>query len=184
LPGRISRRIFEMNVEDAIRTRRSIRHYKADSIPREIIEKLILNAAIWAPSGGNCQYWRFDIVDEPTLLAKVKMLSPGMLGNPPVVVVICQDEQKVKEKWGDIGTHLSAMDSAMAGQNLMLAAHSQGFGTCAIASFHAAALQKLLKLPASLSPQLLVSVGIPAQSTAAPKRKEDVIWWNEYAHEL
>jgi nitroreductase len=123
-----------MNVEDAIRTRRSIRHYKADSIPREIIEKLILNAAIWAPSGGNCQYWRFDIVDEPTLLAKVKMLSPGMLGNPPVVVVICQDEQKVKEKWGDIGTHLSAMDSAMAGQNLMLAAHSQGFGTCAILS--------------------------------------------------
>ena len=76
---------------------------------------------------------------------------------------------------------LTKMDSAIAAQNIMLAAHSMGLGTCVIASFHPKAVGKMVKLPEKVLPHLLVSVGYPAMDPSPPPRiLEEVTWWEVY----
>jgi len=53
----------EEQVFEVITSRKSIRKYKPDPIPRDTLERLI-EAARWAPSGENAQPWRFVIVEE------------------------------------------------------------------------------------------------------------------------
>jgi nitroreductase len=50
-----------MDVIEAIRTRRSIRVFKPDSVPKKVLQEL-LDIGRWAPSGGNVQPWHFDVL--------------------------------------------------------------------------------------------------------------------------
>jgi nitroreductase len=170
-----------MDLMEAVRKRRSIRKYKDKPLERSTILKL-LEAAVWAPSGGNAQNWRFVVVTDPEVMKKRKMVAPGLLGNPPTVVVIAQDVARAREMGGKMGVDsLTKMDSAMAAQNLMLAAYAEGLGTCVIASFHPDAVRRLLRLPEEVVPQLLISVGEPDQDPAPPPRRfEEIIWWEAY----
>jgi nitroreductase len=52
---------WRMDVVEAIRERMSIRAYKPDSVPMDIIKK-IMEQAIWAPSWANTQPWEFAVV--------------------------------------------------------------------------------------------------------------------------
>jgi nitroreductase len=88
------------------------------------------------------------------------------------------------QKGGELGVKtLSLMDTAMAAQNIMLAAYAVGLGTCPIVSFHPEAVQKIIGLPAHIYPQLLISVGFPRENPPAPRRNPNVIWLNSYADE-
>jgi nitroreductase len=101
-----------------VKTRRSIRSFKADSIPDEYVEKII-EAARWAPSGANSQPWEFivvkdkqikdrivDIVNEHSeysrkveLTREEELRFPGVSGpvrdpgykNAPVFIILCGD---------------------------------------------------------------------------------------------
>ncbi len=53
-----------------VKNRRSIRRFKADAVPGEMIEKII-EVARWAPSGFNMQPWEFVVVQKPELREKV-----------------------------------------------------------------------------------------------------------------
>ena len=110
------------------------------------------------------------------------MLSPGLSRGAPAVIVIAQDISLAKRMGGEMGSKsIAKMDSAMAAQNIMLAAYEMGLGTCAVASFHKKAVGKFLKCPEHIKPQLLVSVGYPPKSPSPPARKfEEVIWFEEY----
>ena len=52
-----------MEIVEAIRTRRSVRKYKGDPIPEQIIREL-LELAVWAPSGMNTQTWAFVVLED------------------------------------------------------------------------------------------------------------------------
>lgn len=72
-----------MEIIEAIRTRRSIRSFKPDPVPKEVLEEL-LDVCRWAPSGGNAQPWNFavlggKVLDEikARLEEKVKTLWDG-----------------------------------------------------------------------------------------------------------
>jgi nitroreductase len=170
-----------MNLSEIIQGRRSVRKFKPDPVPREALLEL-LEAAVWAPSGSNAQAWRFVVVTQEAVMKKIKMVSPGLLGDPPAAIVIAQDMERIKRKGGKMGHEsLSKMDSAMAAQNILLSAFDQGLATCVIASFHPTAVGKLLGMPEHIQPQLMVSVGQPAVSPKPPPRLfEEVIWWEKY----
>ncbi|MFS8639333.1 MAG: nitroreductase family protein [Symbiobacteriaceae bacterium] len=55
---------------DLVRTRRSIRRYRPDDVPDEMLERAI-ELATWAPSGGNYQPWRFTVVKNRELIQKI-----------------------------------------------------------------------------------------------------------------
>jgi nitroreductase len=169
-----------MDLLKAIVERRSVRSFRPDPISEEVLRKLV-EAGIWAPTGGNAQTWRFVIVTDPACVRRIKMLSPGLGGNPPAVIAVCQDLEEAERKGDKLAREkLTLMDSALAAQNIMLMAYAEGLGTCAICSFHQGGVQKLLKLPEHIEPQLLISVGVPETTPRPPKRNFDVIWFQEY----
>jgi len=59
-----------MDAYEALYTTRAMRRVKPDPIPEEV-QKRILDAAIRAPSGGNTQGWRFLLVDDPDVKARL-----------------------------------------------------------------------------------------------------------------
>ncbi|RIE16873.1 nitroreductase family protein [Candidatus Cryosericum septentrionale] len=173
-----------MDIWTAIKNRRSIRKFTDDPVEDKVLKNLVLEAGIWSPSGGNAQSWRFLVITDPKILNKLKLVSPGLLGTPNSVIVICQDLAYALKKGGELGVKiLSLMDTAMAAQNIMLAAYAVGLGTCPIASFHPEAVQKITGLPVHIYPQLLISVGFPGENPPAPRRNPNVIWFNSYADE-
>jgi len=131
---------------EAIRGRRSVRRFAERPIEAVALERLA-EAATWAPSGGNAQTWRFAIVADRVGVRRIKTVSPGLLGDPPAVVAVCQDLAEARRRGGALGeTLLATADAAMAAQNLLLAAHAEGLGTCVVASFHRGGVARLLGL--------------------------------------
>jgi nitroreductase len=169
-----------MDVWDVIKNRRSIRSFDSARVNDEILKKLVLEAGIWAPSG-NSQAWRFIIVNDSKILNKVKAVSPGLLGDPSALIVVCHDLDYALKVGGEMGvSKASFIDTGVAAENIMLAAYALGLGTCPIASFNPEAIQTILGLPEKIFPQLLIAVGIPSNIPNAPRRNYNVFWFNLY----
>lgn len=83
-----------LTTQEAIEKRRSIRKYKPDPIPDEHLREL-LNSARLAPSGCNAQPWRFKIVKEEGMKARLAEAAYGQtfISQAPVVIVCCADVQ-------------------------------------------------------------------------------------------
>jgi len=170
-----------MKVFEAIKGRRSIRKFEKRLIEEKILRKLV-EAGVWAPTGGNVQTWVFIIVTDSDRIRKIKAVSPGILGIPSALIVVCQDKELAYKKGGELGRDiLSIMDAAMASQNIMLQAYDEKIGSCAILSFYKKGVQNLLNLPEQIVPELIISLGYPAESPKPPKRKfEEVCFFEEY----
>lgn len=170
----------QLSVEACIRGRRSIRSFTGQAVSRELIRELLEDAAM-APSGSNAQPWAFIAVDDPALIEKIKMFSPGLNGLPACLVFFCIDQEAVDglKAGGQRETGVEP-DLAMAAQNFMLAAYAKGLGTCPVKSFQAPIVRKILQIPPQLTPDLLVTVGYPAQMPEAPRRKplDQLLTWN------
>ena len=65
---------------ELVKARRSIRAFKRDPVPVEVVEK-ILEAARWAPSGANSQPWEFLVVRDPAV--KNQLIKVLTQGRPP-----------------------------------------------------------------------------------------------------
>ncbi len=113
------------------------------------------------PQRGQRQMWAFVTVREEKRIKAVQALSPGIIGKPAAVIVMCLDQSRrasIAEAAVDI---MPYFDIGAALQNISLAAHDLGLGSCAIGSFHTAGLAELLNLPVNMQPVLLVTLGTP-----------------------
>lgn len=170
------------SILNIIKKRRSIRQYNQKEVPDKLLLELI-EAAIWAPTGSNIQPWYYIIVQNKGILNRIKTFSPGLLGNPPSLIVICSDRKRAFEKGGTLGRdELCIMDISMAAQNLMLLATEKGLGTCVIKSFNKKAISKILELPDYISPDLLISVGYYTKEAKPPMRRDvtEVTFFNRW----
>lgn len=81
-----------MNVKDAISKRRSIRRFKPDPVPDELILQLLESARL-APSGSNTQPWRFIVVKDAETRQKLQSASYNQrhVGQAPVIIACCAD---------------------------------------------------------------------------------------------
>ena len=79
------------NIFEVMSTMRAMRRLKPDPVPDDLINK-ILQAAQWAPSGGNTQRWRFLVVKDPEIKKKVQVyykrlydetVGPRYASSPP-----------------------------------------------------------------------------------------------------
>ncbi|WMJ84674.1 nitroreductase family protein [Oscillospiraceae bacterium LTW-04] len=171
-----------MEISDAIKQRRSIRKFSDRPVSDALLLELVHAGAI-APSASNLQAWQFVVINEPELVRKVNLFSPGLSGKPPVIIAICSDMEhasmhgsKNSEIYGCM------MDASMAAENIMLKALEFGLGTCAIKSYNVTAVTKLLKLPDHFRMELLISVGYP-ESDLKPRRLrplEEIMHWNAW----
>ena len=164
-----------MEFFNIIKGRRAVRRFREGSIPKEDLMK-ILEAGIWAPSGSNIQPWEFIVVMNKETIEKIKLISPGLFGNPVTVIIICINKERSK-KAGKLGETMAIMDISMAAQNMMLMAYSLGIGSCPIVSFSKIAVKELLEIPEYVEPVLMVSLGYPEFWPKPPKRRplEEVV---------
>lgn len=172
-----------MSILETIKARRSIRDYLPMPVSDEVLHQLV-EAAAWAPSGSNAQLWTFVVVQKRENVHKLKILSPGIIGEPAAMIVICRDLERAKQL-GIAGTEsVSAwMSDGMAAQNIMLLAHELGIGSCAVRSFHPRVVQILLDLPVWIEPQLIVLLGYPTKEPTIPYKRplEEMIHWEQFA---
>lgn len=155
-----------MDVFEAIRGRRSVREYRDEPVPWELVER-VLDAARWAPSGANLQPWKFVVVTDPDARARIGagakfyFVKSRHVAEAPVLVVCLADVRK--STWATV-------DVSMAAQNLMLAAHALGLGTCFIGLFDEQAVRGTLGVPDRYRVVGLVTLGFPAHEERAPDR--------------
>ncbi len=193
---------------EAINTLRSVRQFKPDPIPRKIIDT-ILEAASKAASGSNTQPWHFIVVEDPKvkaelvkpMLEKWMMRISGsrmsnrmktvydeateMLRNTekvPVIIYCCLDLNKTSQ-----GEEVRYASIFPAVQNLMLAAHSFGLGTCL--TIHGSTptrgepeAKRILGISDNVKIACLVYVGYPLRKLSRPRRKPvtDFVHYNHW----
>jgi len=180
--------------------RRSIRRYRPDLIPREMLDRL-LTAAIWAPSAHNRQPWRFVVITRPEVkeaLAEAMarpwredMLRDGIppeemavriqrshdrLTQPPALILGCltmADMDAYPDPKRQQPERTMAIQSlALALGNLMLAAHHEGLGSCWMCGplFAPEEVSEALNLPADWEPQAIISLGWPDEERKSERK--------------
>lgn len=162
-----------MNFLELVQSRRSVRAFKQNNISNEILIQLI-EAASFAPSGGNCQPWYFYIVKDINVKTEIinKSCHQNWMLTAPVFIVVCADIKQSENRYGERGRNLySLQDTAAAIQNLLLCAASLGLGTCWCGAFDEYELRNILGLQKDMRPVAIIPVGYSANEPVMPKRK-------------
>ena len=180
--------------DDLLSSRRSIRRYEKRAVPRQQIESM-LRAAITAPSAHNRQPWRFLVIDheqhkqqlaqamgavlradrsrdgdDAEVIESDVARSYARLTAAPVLVLVCMSmidmDRYPDTKRLQAERIMATQGTAMAAQNLLLAAHSAGLGACWMCAplFCADTVCRTLALPADWEPQAIVTLGYPADN--------------------
>lgn len=165
---------------EVIRGRRSIRDFIDKEIPDDQL-KLIVEAGLWAPSGSNLQPREYILVKDKHLLRAIKLVSPGLYGNPSALLMLCYNKD-IAKKGGRLGETMALLDVALSAQNIMLMAYALGFGSCPILSFNKTAVKEILDIPEHIEPVLMISLGYPKTWPKPPRRRnvEEVLHINGY----
>ncbi len=150
-----------MEFYEVIKTRRSIRSYKADPVPEESLRR-VLNAARIAPSGSNRQPWRFYVVKSPEKKRRVAQACGGQtwIDQAPIVIAVA-GWRVPTNRGGYIGEMSFVMDLSIAFTHLILAARAEGLGTCWIGDFRNTEVKKTLGLPDELEVVAVTPLGYP-----------------------
>lgn len=161
-----------------MKTRRSVRKFKNELISEnDLIE--IIEAGMYAPSAGNEQAWQFVIIKD-AVLKKYLELNKNVPQSAPIGILVCTD--KNLEKYKPMST--AYMDCSAAVQNILLYAHSKGFGALWTAVFDGVKdkISQLLNLPHNIEPFAFIPVGYPeAEDQIIPQRFDKAkIHFNEW----
>ena len=184
-----------MDINEAISGRRSTRDYTSQAVDDEAIRRLI-DAAVHAPNASNGQPWTFTVVRDRGLLDRISDDAKShMLATMPDGPQSDRYRTMLSDATFQIFYHAAALvvisgiaqspwvaaDCALAAENLMLAAYSEGLGTCWI-GFAQGFLntpegKNELGLPATSVPVAPIIVGHPKSKMAPVPRKEPDIRW-------
>lgn len=189
-----------MNLINAIKLRCSVRDFKPDPIPKNIINEM-LEAARLAPSGGNAQSHYFGIVTDRELKVKLAKAAGNQMwiASAPVIFACCADiswdmaESSDKDfglevnklRFGDdLINYLSAYSDRKAictlfqnaaplipAEHIFLTATSHGLGGCFVGYLDVEEASNILNLPSNMVCLFLLPVGYPAQVSQQKEKK-------------
>ncbi|MCM8817927.1 MAG: nitroreductase family protein [Candidatus Omnitrophica bacterium] len=174
-----------MDFYEVIRTRRSVREYKKDQIPEEVLKKVLDSARI-APSGSNRQPWKFILIKDTERKKKMVELCEGQefVAQAPVLIVACgKNIHYNRGKW--MGDYSMIVDVAIAVDHLTLSARAEGLGTCWIGSFDNEGIKKFLNIPEDVNVVALTPLGYPKdpnvfKETKNRKKLEEIICYETW----
>ncbi len=171
-----------MSVLEIIQKRRSVRRYKGNPIPQDVLLR-VLEAARLAPSGKNYQPWKFIIVQEEDLKKKVARASAEQhfIAEAPLIIVACGFPDNCYSR---MGRYMKSwpVDVAIALEHLILQAEEEGLGTCWIGSFEEQEVKALLNVPEEVKVLALTPLGYPDQTPSDRGRKslDEIISYDGY----
>jgi nitroreductase len=158
---------------DKILSRRSVRRYKKEKVPKDVKAK-ILEAGRQAPSASNRQPWHFIVCEDHA--AKEK-LSTGkwcgfIIDSSFTVVGVSLPFDEISRKWGVI-------DTTIALQNMVISAEVQGVGSCWIGDFKEDDVKKSFGIPPDATVVAVIPFGLPDENPG-PRTKRPL---TEIVHE-
>lgn len=111
-----------MDVWEALKSRLTVRDFKPDRVPDELVGKL-LQVGLWSPSSRNLQPWHFVVIKDRDTLRNIGQVATHgrFLADAPMAIAIGMDKQIADRPELDAGRALQQME---------LFAWSQGMGTC------------------------------------------------------
>ena len=164
-----------MEVLEAIRTRRSIRRFKNEPVPPELIEKL-LEAGRWAPSSADSQPWEFIIVTDPEIKKRIsRSFNIGsFLNEAPLAIAVAVDRLR---------TVLPEQDGTLAAYAIWLAAHDLGLGACWINPNIPGGIKKILGIPFTKKLITILAIGYPDEAPEHTRRKlQDFVYFERHGN--
>jgi coenzyme F420-0:L-glutamate ligase/coenzyme F420-1:gamma-L-glutamate ligase len=194
---------------ELVATRHSIRKFQDRPVAEDVLRRL-LEAACQAPSAHNRQPWRFVVLRDPRLRQRFiaamsesfradlardglaqreveQLIARGRdrMLQAAAVVLLCltmedMDQYTDADRQGAERT-MAAQSVALAGGQLLLAAHAEGLGACWICAplFAPAIVRGILELPDPWEAQGMIALGYPDEAGRARARKpvEEVSQW-------
>ena len=186
-----------MEAIEAIMTRRSIRTFSQKQIPDAVLQKIVL-AGTYAPSALALQPWAFVIVQDqvflqrvsdyckPIMISLMKDAHDGMSDafralleskdysiyyHAPTVIMIV----------GKILSRFREIDCSLCAENMMLAAHAMGLGSCWIGSTEVAYgnsdLMAGFRIPEGYSPVGTIVFGYPEENPKVHDKHSPLVTW-------
>ena len=176
-----------MRTEEAIRTRRAVKHYDTNHsmTPEEVND--LLSLAILSPTAFNIQNWRFVVVTDPELRKQIREVAwdQAQVTDASLFIVLCADmkswEKQPTRYWVNApkevqefmipavdnyyrGKEVVQRDEAMrscgiAAQTLMLTAKSMGYDSCPMDGFDFDKVAELIRLPSDHLIAMFVAIG-------------------------
>jgi nitroreductase len=158
-----------MDTLTTIFTRRSVRKY-SDKPVSDATVKLLLQAAMAAPTAKNTQSWEFVVIRDKNTLAQIPSFHPFAkhVPNCQVAILVCGNTklEATKGHW--------VPDGSNAAMNILLAAHSLGLGGVGPPFYpyedRTAGIRKLLNLPDHIMPLTIIPLGYPVEKRAYQDR--------------
>ena len=164
-----------------IKTRRVVREMSDRPVTQAQIET-ILEAARWAPSGGNLRPNRYIVIQNAETRRLLRLVSPGMFQRAPALILICTNMQVVAEHHLPETDRALLIDVGTAAQTMLLAAHALGLAAGPVTSYSKAAVRVILNLPQHYSPEMFICVGHKAENAQAGMRAWKRITWRDLTH--
>jgi len=171
-----------MTVYELITSRRTIRQFKPESIPRSLLKDMV-NAARLAPSAANRQPLEFIAVDDPELRGHVFPCvkwaayiapqgdpKPGQEPRAYIVNLVDTEVRTSGFEW-EMGASI---------ENMILTALEQGVCSCWMLSIDRDKIRDILNIPARFKIDSVLALGYPAEESVAEEMNGDsVIYWKD-----
>ena len=165
-----------MDAMEVLTSRRSVRKFKPDPIPRELLERIV-DAGRLAPTARNVQPWEFVVVTDAAkraALAEVNDHGKFIAQAPACIVVLSQPTKYYLE------------DGSAATTNMLNAAAALGLGSCWVAGDkkpYAAKIVQMVGAPPDMRLVASIALGYPDETlTPAVKKRAlaDVLHWERF----
>ncbi len=169
-----------MTFYDLAKKRYSVRKFRPDPVPEDIIQK-ILEAGMIAPTGCNSQPQRILVVRSSEGLEKIKA-STRCHFDAPLVFVICYNREECWKRPYD-GKLSGDIDATIVATHMMLAAEELGVGSCMVMHYRPEVLKEQFSLGGQLESTLLLVMGYPAADSApapahdASRPMDELVSW-------
>lgn len=176
-----------MELDKAIKERRSIRHFKKTKTAdyKKAIE--IVDAATKAPLAGNISSLRYIIVQDKEKIAELaKAAQQDFIEEAEIAIVICSDKKGLERSYYQRGLMYSRQQAGAAIENMLLKITELGLASCWVGAFSDETIKRILKIPDNIDVEAILPIGEEMGKTKQP-RKPDIdhvlffdTWGNMY----
>jgi nitroreductase len=175
---------------ELILRRQSDRSYSNRPVENEKVERII-EAGRMAPSACNAQPWKFIVVTDPELRARISVAAKaGITGinsfvkQAPVLLIVIREKANMSSRIGSTikSKDYSLIDIGIACENICLQASAEELGSCMVGWFDEKEVKKILGIPSSRRVELIITIGYPERDSRMKRRKplSDVVSYNKY----
>lgn len=168
-----------MDIKEFIKSRRTVRKFEQKPLN---IEQLIsyVDAARLAPSAANLQPLKYIAIQNIEMAQKMfplvkwagylaSLYNPKENERPVAYIIVCVDKE--------ISKHGCELDIGAAAENIILAAMSDGVGSCWLGSIDRPKIKKLLDIPEQFEISCVIALGYPKESPKEIAMTDDIKYY-------